>query len=111
MNTCFNCGIRYYQSEQDPQDGFCSNKCKEEDDARLVEGNGIIAAAEQQETKFTNINKLKLDVHAPAVAKVVQDMKHMNNILGFNRHSNNNTQQNSMLESEKNKYEEDTETI
>lgn len=90
MNTCFNCGVRYYQSEQDPHDGFCSNKCKEEDNARLVEGNGIIAAAEQAEIGFTDINKLKLDVHAPAAAKAVQDLRQqqinqVNNLLGFNR--------------------------
>jgi hypothetical protein len=75
MRTCFNCGKRYLvddqelikfkmndlnPSETDAQlQGFCTLDCKNQDDARLVEGNGIIA---QSEVQLTDLNKLKLDV-------------------------------------------------
>lgn len=89
MNTCFNCGTRYEYDvmHADFANMYCSNICKTEDEARLVEGNGIIEAAEKQEVGFTDINKLKLDVHAPAAAKAVSDMKSM---LGFNRKEDDN---------------------
>lgn len=91
MITCFNCGRRYEQETTPNSDFmFCSSECFEQDELRLVEGNGIIEAAEKAEHGFTDINKLKLDVHAPAASKAVQDMKQLNNMLGFNRKRDDN---------------------
>jgi hypothetical protein len=69
MKTCFNCGQRYnllmidteaVTSDEEHKaqiDGFCSKECQEEEDKRLVEGNGIIANAELQ---LSELNTLKL---------------------------------------------------
>lgn len=81
---CFNCGQRYTNavitfklSEEEIQEhpnlydalneGFCSVKCMTEDNARLVEGNGIVetavAVAKMHESQaFSDLNKLRLDV-------------------------------------------------
>jgi hypothetical protein len=58
---CFNCGQRYDNSIEHgiSLEGFCSRECLDEDDARLMTGNGIIAKAEIQ---LSDLNKLRLDV-------------------------------------------------
>jgi hypothetical protein len=60
---CFNCGQRYDPFTQENKfcvtESFCSVECLNEDNARLVEGNGIIAKAEIQ---LSDLNKLRLDV-------------------------------------------------
>ncbi len=61
---CFNCGQHYtpdnYVAQQNE---FCSIGCMNEDDARLVEGNGIIASAlENNPQAFSDLNRIKLDV-------------------------------------------------
>lgn len=90
MNTCFNCGTRYimdglgiYPEWSDrvyasKLEGFCSEKCKQEDDARLVEGNGIIAKSELQ---LSDLNKLKLEHQGNITPS-------LNTMIQFNRGKN-----------------------
>lgn len=61
---CFNCGQHYTPDNYvAQQNGFCSIDCMNEDDARLVKGNGIIASAlENNPQAFSDLNRIKLDV-------------------------------------------------
>lgn len=81
LKTCFSCGQSFQHNYgslmitlNEPSklqlanvDGFCSQECQEKDNQRLVEGNGIIAAAQAQteNTALSDINKLRLDVSGP----------------------------------------------
>jgi len=71
--TCFNCG-QWYDSHWTGEgrsthcsNEFCSDKCMDADNTRLVEGNTIIAAAQAQteNTALSDLNKLRLDVSGP----------------------------------------------
>lgn len=68
---CFNCSRKYeinhFHMNGYILESFCSQECMDEDNARLVEGNSIIAKAEMQ---LSDINKLRLDISGPIGAQL-----------------------------------------